>query len=340
MTKSHFLAASCAVLAIAACARTEGSNNTVETTNVVAVQNATGADGASTLNEVAPEKRPPEGVVYNSVLALNQNPEPGQPQLRGGIVARSADWPASLYAVFEVSPGRRAACTAALIGPQAVLTAGHCVPVSGNITIKFAGTGYPASCKVHDGYQGGRDPSADYALCKVQTPVAVPPGFRYESVSLADMNQLSQQQIILGGYGCISDIVANGQTDGLYRIGYNTIVETSNSQSQSRGPAYYAPRQANNLFTRDAPNLANLCPGDSGGPAFRASSAGGNPFASRRIVGVNSRVFYRDPNRTTYGASLVSATGGPDFATWAGKWSRDNHAAACGIGGGLPNCRS
>ena len=326
------LVAGISVLAIAACNRAEDANATGDN---AAVANA--ATEAALPSEVAPQIQPPNGVVFDSVLALGQNPPPGQPQLRGGIVANSREWPASLYAVFSV-PGGQAACTAALVGPQAVLTAAHCVPANGSIAIKFGGIRYPAACRVHPRYS--QDASADFALCKVQNAVIVPAGFKYETIGLGPMDQLSQQRIILGGYGCISDIAAQAQTDGLYRIGYNTIVETSNSQSQRRGPNYYAPRQVNNLLTYDDPAMANLCPGDSGGPAFRASSAATGAFSSRRIIGVNSRVFYRDPARTTYGASLVSATGGPDFGTWATRWAQNQQVAACGIRGGLPNCRS
>ena len=330
-------AAAVSVLALAACGETGSQSDNMAEENAAAVNGAAPAE-ASLSTEVAPQVRPPDGVVFDSVLALGQNPPPGQPQLRGGIVANSREWPASLYAVFQVAPGRRASCTAALVGPQAVLTAAHCVPANGSISIRFGGQLYPATCQVHPRY--AQDSSADFALCKVQRPVTVPAGFRYESIGISPMDQLAQQRIVLGGYGCISDIAANAQTDGLYRIGYNTIIETSNSQSQSRGPAYYAPRQVNNLITRDDPNAANLCPGDSGGPAFRASAAAGGAFSSRRIVGVNSRVFYRDPARTTYGASLVSATGGPHFSSWATLWAQNQQVAACGIRGGLPNCRS
>ncbi len=147
------------------------------------------------------------------------------------------------------------------------------------------------------------------------------------------------QKITLTGFGCISDIVAAGPTDNLYRIGSNNIDETSSSPLRRRGPQYYADKETNNMFTVDDPQLANLCPGDSGGPAFRLSVGGGN-LTSRVIVGVNSRVFYRDASRTSYGSSLIAGTGGPDFRKWAEDWTKSNGVAACGIAGVVPNCRN
>jgi hypothetical protein len=325
------------LLLIGACNGAEDAG-TAGTGDETADVNAPVAE-AGLFSEVAPQVRPPDGVKFESVLGLNQDPPPGQPQLRGGVVARSADWPASLYAVFNVGGGRRAACTAALVGPQAVLTAAHCVPAGGSISIRFGGVDYKAACSIHRRYRS--DDSADFALCKVERVIPVPTGFRYERISVDPMDRLAQQRIVLGGYGCISDVAANAQTDGLYRIGYNTVDETSNSQTRKRGSGVYAPQEVNNLLTAEGGAVANLCPGDSGGPAFKASGTAAGAFASRRIIGVNSRVFYRDATRTTYGASLISATGGPDFGTWATRWANAGQGVAvCGIRGSLPNCRS
>lgn len=322
-------------LAIVGCGTQKANNESAENKNASAVKENAGAASISE-NDVAPAPRAPEGIVYKSVLALRQHAE-GQPELRGGQAAESTEWPASLYATFKADQGGFAACTAALVGPQAVLTAGHCVPRSGRITVVF-GSQYSASCEVHPSYwPQAKDLSADYSLCKTSQPIPVPRGFKFESIDTRSMDHLVQQQIVLGGYGCISDVAKNAQTDGLYRIGYNTVDETSDSPARKRGYDYYRSAQLNNLITRDDPNVANLCPGDSGGPAFKANPAPGNPFGSRIIIGVNSRVFRRTP--TEYGASLVSATGGPDFRTWALGWLGRNQVAACGLAGAFANCR-
>jgi hypothetical protein len=176
----------------------------------------------------------------------------------------------------------------------------------------------------------------------VSPAFAAPAGFRYESVNSSAMNTIITKPIILTGFGCVSDIVGAGQMDGKYRIGSNTVDETSTSSPRKRpGSSYYAPSQKNNLFTTDDPNSANLCPGDSGGPAFLRSGGGGaTTFANRSIIGVNSRVFYADAAGTTYGSSLISATCGSDFPTWAQSWAATAKVAACGIAGALTTCRS
>ena len=73
---------------------------------------------------------------FLAAFNLNQTPDAVQPELRHGVVAATADWPASLYATFS-TPDGTAACTAALVGPEAMLTAAHCVPVSGQVTFKY-----------------------------------------------------------------------------------------------------------------------------------------------------------------------------------------------------------
>jgi hypothetical protein len=299
------------------------------------------AAAAQTPFVVAPTPEPGGNVQFNAALDLGQAPKGGEPQLRGGQEATSAQWPASLYATFSV-PGGTAACTAALLGPRVMLTAAHCTPAAGTVTFAYKGHAQPytATCTRHPRYSGSpKDASADFALCRVTPAFQEPVGFKYETVNTSGMSSLMNATVVLTGFGCISNVAANGQIDGKYRIGTNTIDETSVSTPHRHGDALYEPAERNNLFTTDDPAKANLCPGDSGGPAF-VQSAGTGDLTRRTIVGVNSRVFYRDAAQTTYGSSLISATGGPDFRQWAEGWTAQAGAAACGIAGSLPNCRS
>lgn len=286
---------------------------------------------------VALQHRPSGDIEFKAALDLHQQPGAGQAQLRGGMLASSTEWPASLYVTFP-TPDGTAACTAALIGPQVMLTAAHCVPVSGNVRFRYEREAEPyvTSCTQHPRY--AQDASADFALCKVQRPFNAPTGFLFETVDTSGMGALVGSKLLLTGYGCVSDIVANDTIDGKYRIGSNTVTETSASSERRRGARYYSGREENNLFTADDPQVANLCPGDSGGPAFR-ENPGGTSITSRSIIGVNSRVFYKDYTRSSYGSSLVSATGGPDFGTWASSWTASEQLAACGLAGSVPNCR-
>ena len=327
----------------AACSGTSEQPKTTATTSAAARPPAAAsapAAATASMGLVAPTPQPSGDIDFKAALDLGQKPA-AEPELRHGKVAVSADWPASLYATFDTPTGR-AACTAALVGPQAMLTAAHCVPASGRVTFSYAGQSAPyiATCTRHTRY--GSDASADYGLCKLDRPFAAPAGFQYETISTGSMDGIAGTTLVMTGYGCISDAVASQQTDGRYRIGANTIEETSNSAPpHTRDAAFYKGGENNNLFTKDDPNLANLCPGDSGGPAFRETGASAGQFTSRVIVGVNSRVFYTDASRTTYGSSLVSATGGPDFRIWAEDWAKNvARVSLCGIEGSIPNCRS
>lgn len=283
----------------------------------------------------------PNGLTFSSILDLNQKPTVVTPQLRGGIVAVSVDWPASFYATFTTAEGTFA-CTAALVSSKALATAAHCVPENGAVQFKVGNKTYDAACAQHPDYKNNRDVSADFGLCRVTPEFQAPAGFLYEQFDLTAMNSLIGGAVILTGYGCTSDIVGGGGADGKYRIGINSVAETSDSVSRSRGSAYYSPIERNNLFTE--PGGANLCPGDSGGPAFRqvvGPRQGG--YANRRIIGINSRVFLQqhptDSQLRIYTSSMLSAAGTVAFSEWAIKWAKDNDVDACGLWGAPANCR-
>jgi hypothetical protein len=286
--------------------------------------------------EVAPIHSPVGDVEFLAVLDLKQQPKPGVPQVRGGQLAKSTDWPASLYATFKEN-GDTFSCTAALLGPQVMLTAAHCVPTTGKVSFKYDGhaQSYTASCTRHPNYS--TDESADFALCSVSPAFAEPNGFLYERINSSAMTGHLDKDVILAGYGCFSDDVG-ARGDGKYRVGSNSFDETSESASKRRGAKYYQPKQANNLFTKEDKNAAQVCPGDSGGPAFVRTKGGANTFGNRSVIGVNSRVFL--VSKTKYGSSLISSTGGPDFLTWAQDWAKAAKLEACGIRGALTSCRS
>lgn len=288
------------------------------------------------LFETAPLYRPPSGALFGAVSELQQTGRAFRPQLRAGQLATPAEWPASFVLTFDTPEGK-AACTGALIGPEVLLTAAHCVPSNKSITLIRNGLKLSdATCAEHPRYAS--DASADFALCRILTPFT-PTGFTFERVRTDPMdNVVTQGFVLLSGYGCTSDRVADtGRNDGKYRIGPGLVDESSASPQRKRGAFYYKGSEENNLFTVDdgAQTHANICPGDSGGPAFVLISGPGKATDNRVIVAVNSRVFFNG-NRTRYAGSLLSALGGPDFDTWARSWL--GPTPACGLQGAL-TCR-
>ena len=311
---------------------------------VAVIGKAIGAEGSAL---IAPVAVPAGKVSMSAIWDTTQKGTRVAPQLRNAYEADYRDWPASLYATFDTPLGR-AACTAALIGPKVMLTAAHCVPASRIVRFQFKkdepNPPRVTVCDQHTDYR--KDPSADFALCLLEEPFTTPTDdFAFDSVDLGAMAGRLRSTIVLTGFGCTSDIPNMPSTDGKYRYGFNTIVETSESPSggRTRDPEFYSGSQNNNLLTGYDPadtQMANLCPGDSGGPAYRLTSNSNN-LQSRLIVGVNSRVFYTDQTRTRYGASLISSTGTPKFVEWATEWLQQNNVQACGISSPttIRNCR-
>ena len=56
----------------------------------------------------------------------------------------------------------------------------------------------------------------------------------------------------------------------------------------------------------------------------------------RVITAVNSRVFYADNSGNSWGASILVATGGPDFGAWALRWAQNHRVIVCGVTPGPP----
>ena len=288
------------------------------------------------------EPSPPTGeVMFQAVRDLRQRGGAVELKLRQATVANSADWPVSFRATFMTANGEQS-CTAVLIGPQVMLTAAHCVPTSGRVSYPTAAGPGSAACARHEAWIAGDDPSADFALCKLDAAFAGPPGVRFETVNLARLapKPASPVAVLLTGYGCTDNTTKRQVLDGKYRIGLTALVDSSASSAAVLGARYYAlgGGEANNLFT--ATTGPNLCPGDSGGPAFLPSATSGGAqgqYANRTLVGVNSRVFFGNAAGTIYGASMISALGAGAFEPWARRWL--GSLPACGLTGALPNCR-
>lgn len=278
---------------------------------------------------IAPLGQPPEGTKFQPVTELKQ--EGGvNPATTGRYQpAKTADWPATFYATFQTNDGL-SMCTAALVGPQAVLTAAHCTAENGPFRFTFRDKEYDAECTRHKDYAA--DLSADFALCRVEKPVQAPAGFRYETIDAAHgfdsyvAKGGVKPVLTIAGYGCTSDVVGSLPSIS-YNVGTNYAISSSLSKIPANPyPALYAPAQNNNLFTAEGAAVANICPGDSGGAVYVVNGK------SRAIVGVNSRVFVVPGTPPRYGSSILSATGSPDFYNWAHNWAKKTaKVEVCGI---------
>ncbi len=297
---------------------------------------------AKAARRVAPLETPIGPVTFEPISRLGQKSDVVKLQLREAAVAGSKDWPASFRATFK-STGGESSCTAVLIGPQVLLTAAHCVPESGKISYGRLDTkSTSATCERHGDWVSGADSSADFALCRLDDPYVGPPGFKFETINLARIEPTgaSPTAVVLTGFGCIDNKVAHkDKIDKKYRIGLTALIDSSASPTMELGTPYYAADggEKNNLFTEE--EGPNLCPGDSGGPAFLPTGIySQKQYEHRSIVGINSRVFYADADGTLYGASMISSIGAGNFRSWAEKWL--GSLPACGLTGSLPNCRS
>lgn len=294
-----------------------------------------------------PVAPPQNGAVFKSAVDLNQKRSEVNFELRGGRVADTDKWPASLYLTYRTSriSRKHSACTAALVGPQVVLTAAHCVPRNRVLRFTRGDQEFISVCDRHTQYNARpkRDLSADFALCKIRSGKRVHLGLVAKFERIADANPIyfvlepdaseeeeAQKRILLTGYGCTKDAADEDEVDGKYRIGETNLSGSSRSETQEHGSDYYGTNERHNLFTRSGAEYANLCPGDSGGPAF--SELGG----VREIIGVNSRVFLISEDPDVYGSSLVSGIGlnrekGHDFRAWAQTWAERKEVIICGI---------
>jgi hypothetical protein len=346
--RDYSLAMGLALFFVAGCSRTDSDNQSaangaVDTDDANAMANGTAgltspaADGP----DVAQPERPTGPVDFLPTLELGQTGPAITFMLRNGraVPATSRDWPATFYATFQSGSGS-AGCTSALIGPEVMLTAAHCVPETGIVTFKFSGVDYPMRCSRHPNWETGQDPSSDFALCRLNQAFVRPPGFLFEEVDTTPLASMQGTPVVLTGFGCVSDLVTSANVDGKFRIGPNVIEATSLTAPQKYDENYYAAKggQANNLFT--PASGANICPGDSGGPAYRITGAASGGMLHRVIVAVNSRVFYADDSQKRYGASILASLGGRDFRNWAVDWLSKQQLAACGLTGAIPSCRS
>ncbi|WP_141118034.1 S1 family peptidase [Leisingera sp. JC1] len=189
------------------------------------------------------------------------------------------------------SHGKRK-CTAVLVGPQALLTAAHCLG-SKKYSVRVNGDNISMKCYHHSAYNSGPEHANDWALCRLAkkvTEVSV-----FETVDVEN-RPMPGQVPMLTGYGCTR---TGGPSSNILLYGYAEVVKR---------PAV-VPVEKTAFFTKaslqDPATGALLCSGDSGGPVFMTGTGG--PTDRPLIVGVNSRT--HDTLRLSWFSATASNTG-------------------------------
>ena len=156
-------------------------------------------------------------------------------------------------------------------------------------------------CTPHTGFKG--DPSADYALCKLDKELALP---WYETITSEEVKL--GDDLLLTGMGCTQP--GGGPSDWKLRIGKAEVVEL--------------PTNDNDIVVHGG---AALCFGDSSSAAFMKDSKG-----ELKVAAINSR-------GDIYEYSYLSAVYTDTAKEFYSKWASDNKVEICGVTKDAKKCR-
>jgi hypothetical protein len=224
-------------------------------------------------------------------------------QVTGGApVVDSTRWPATF--VFRDKAGD--GCTATAVGPQAILTAAHCVEsgTTGSLTVEGKKIG--VTCDHNPDYP--RDISADFALCYPAVPITTS-GMRFETLDDDTSRPRPGERVSLLGYGC--------QIAGGVDKSFGALFE---------GSAIVANIAPNGLVQTKG---AALCYGDSGGGAFIWMN---QDKTIRHIFATNA---VGDVSQNSWLAPVAAQK----FRTFANQWAAARATKICGIDSDASNCR-
>lgn len=183
-------------------------------------------------------------------------------ELIGGRPAEKGEYPEVVYIQVSTDEGK-GACSATIVGPQVLLTAGHCTKaIGGEISFQLDGVTHFAKCQQAPLYRNKTE-DHDMALCKLDKAVSVKPA------KISKVGPSAGDEVTLTGYGCTQPGGGQGN-DGILRVGNSTVFQLPNGND-------------NWFYTFDS---GAICYGDSGGPSFL--------LGTHEQIGVNSRGNIRD----------------------------------------------
>ena len=210
------------------------------------------------------------------------------PALIGGDPVKPGEYPEVVY--ISLGNGR---CSAAVVGPRAVLTAAHCARKNAKITFQLEQTQYSAVCEAPPGYPRQ---DHDISICYTDKPLPKP----YASV--ANKAPKTGDEVTLIGYGCTKP-GGGGGNDGILRQGAAEVTGFTTWDVVTKAKAA-------------------LCYGDSGGPAFLKIDDAAKD--NHIIFGVNSKGNIKD---TSY-LSKIYTKASREFLT---EWTQKKETEICGL---------
>ena len=218
---------------------------------------------------------------------------------------RAADFPASLFATFDTG------CSATLVGPNAILTAGHCASWSENITLSIKGDNTEAHCIAAPSTTG------DLAMCLLDTPVE---NIVFDVIERDPALAGAMQQILLTGWA--EPPPTNWFEHFLqalrHALGLPPPFRTGTGTIQSSASTLVVQGNPNSLG-----EVMVVLPGDSGGAGYAVRGT------KRTIIGVNvcgGRSCTGGNDSTSQLTNLTDAT----VSAWIQLWIDDNGGQVCG----------
>lgn len=226
-------------------------------------------------------------------------------QIEGGSKQDVNNWRATVKFLLY---GKDLYCTSTIVGQHAIITAAHCISDRAKYAIQF-GDAPPidVSCERHSKFvrEGLLN---DVAMC-FSEPV-LPNLGGYENIDASSRVPVNTPLFLLG-YGCrnLNTLKDPGQLYG--GSSYVKILPTSSND---------------HLYTKGG---VLICPGDSGGAAYRLTVAD-KPVNPRSIVGLGSS---SDPSNRTSGITTFSQP----VLDFINNWKKGK-GPICGLDVGAVGC--